>query len=313
MNRNVPVLPEIPYPPWSGTCAALHLYTQIIGKYRLARTPWLNHSWHATLYPYGRGFTTGLVPDVPGGIELRLDLIDHQIVGEATNGRTARFSLGPTTVASFHESILDLIDGLGGTPVFHGKPNEIPDAIPFVDDRIERPYDADAVARFFSACVFATNVFQAFRAGYLGKVSPVHLFWGSFDLAVTRFSGRRAPQHPGGIPGLPDEITREAYSHEVSSAGFWPGAGIGFPAFYSYAYPSPAGFAAAKVLPDGAYHDERLGEFLLPYDAIRGLADPGAALMTFLQTTYRAAADLANWDAANLERAIGAPRRPRSL
>ena len=306
--------PDIPYGPWRDTCSALHLYTQIIGKYRLARTPWVNHSWHATLYPNARGFTTGLVPDRPGGIELSLDLIDHQVIGAATNGRTARFPLEPMSVASFHARTLDLIRTLGGTPELHGRPNEIPDAIPFAEDRVERPYDADAVTRFFRACVSVASVLQTFRTAYLGKVSPVHLFWGSFDLAVTRFSGRRAPLHPGGIPALPDEITREAYSHEVSSAGFWPGGGpIDFPAFYSYAYPTPVGFAAAKILPDAAYYDESLGEFLLPYDAIRRAADPEASLMSFLESTYRAAADLADWDTAALECAVGQPRRPRPL
>lgn len=208
---------------------------------------------------------------------------------------------------------LDLVRSLGGTAELHGRPNEIPDAIPFAEDRIERPYDADAVVRFFRACVSVASVLQTFRTAYLGKVSPVHLFWGGLDLAVTRFSGRRAPLHPGGIPALPDEITREAYSHEVSSAGFWPGGGaVDFPAFYSYAYPTPVGFAAAKILPDAAYYDESLGEFLLPYDVIRRAADPEATLMSFLESTYRAAADLADWDSA-LECAVGQPRRPRPL
>jgi hypothetical protein len=287
---------------------------QIIGKYRLARTPWINHSWHATLYPYARGFTTRLVPDGPGAIELSFDLIDHQVVGAATDGRTARFSLEPMSVASFRERALDLIRTLGGTPELHGRPNEIPETIPFAEDQVERPYDADAVTRFFIACVAVTNVLQTFRTAYLGKVSPVHLFWGSFDLAVTRFSGRRAPLHPGGIPTLPDEITREAYSHEVSSAGFWPGGGaIDFPAVYSYAYPTPAGFAEAPILPVAAYYDEHLGEFLLPYDAVRRAADPEATLMAFLESTYRAAAELGDWDRAALECPVGKPRRPRPL
>ena len=306
--------PDIPFSPWRVTCSALHLYTQIIGKYRLARTPWVNHSWHATLYPNARGFTTGIVPDGPGGIELSFDLIDHQVVGAATDGRVARFALEPMSVASFHARALSLLRSLGGTPEFHGRPNEIPDGIPFAEDWVERPYDADTVGRFFRACIAVTSVFQTFRTAYLGKVSPVHLFWGSFDLAVTRFSGRRAPLHPGGIPALPDEITREAYSHEVSSAGFWPGGGaVDFPAFYSYAYPTPVGFAAAKILPDAAYYDESLGEFLLPYDAIRRAADPEATLMSFLESTYRAAADLSDWDAAGLECAVGQPRRLRPL
>lgn len=306
--------PDIPYGPWRDTCSALHLYMQIVGKYRLARTPWVNHSWHATLYPTARGFTTGLVPDEPGGIEVIVDLIGHEVAGAASDGQAARFPLAPTSVASFHERTLDLIRALGGTPDLHDTPNEIPGAIPFAEDKAERPYDADAVTRFFRACVAVTNVFQTFRTAYLGKVSPVHLFWGSFDLAVTRFSGRRAPLHPGGIPGLPDEITREAYSHEVSSAGFWPGGGpIDFPAFYSYAYPAPAGFAAAKISPDAAYYDESLGEFLLPYDAVRRADDPEAALMAFLESTYRAAATLGDWDTAALECQMGEPRQPRPV
>jgi hypothetical protein len=192
--------PDIPYGPWCGTCSALHLYSQIIGKYRLARTPWVNHSWHATLYPNARGFTTGLVPDGAGGIELSLDLVDHQVVGAATDGRTARFPLEPMSVASFHAHALDLVRSLGGTAELNGMPNEIPNAIPFAEDRAERPYDADAVARFFKASIAVTAVLQTFRTAYLGKVSPVHLFWGALDLAVTRFSGRVAPPHPGGAP-----------------------------------------------------------------------------------------------------------------
>jgi hypothetical protein len=306
--------PPIPYVPWRDTCSALHLYSQIIGKYRLARTPWVNHSWHATLYPVARGFSTGLVPDRPGGIELVLDLIDHGLVGAATDGRMARFSLGPMSVAGFHTKALELIKKLGGTPEFDGRPNEIPGAIPFAEDKVERPYDADAVNRFFRACVSVASVLQTFRTAYLGKVSPVHLFWGSFDLAVTRFSGRRAPLHPGGIPGLPDEVTREAYSHEVSSAGFWPGGGmVDFPAFYSYAYPAPPGFADARISPDAGYFDKGLGEFVLPYDAVRGAADPERTLLDFLESTYRAAAGLARWDVDALECPLGLPRQPRPL
>jgi len=305
--------PEIPYGAWRETCAALHLYSQIIGKYRLARTPWVNHSWHATLYPDARGFTTGLVPDGPVGIELSLDLIDHQLIGVGTNGLTGRVPLRPMSAATFHRETLDLVRRLGGTPEFNGTPNEIPDAIPFAEDRMERPYDADAVNRFFRASVAVTAVLLTFRTGFLGKVSPVHLFWGSFDLAVTRFSGRRAPLHPGGIPALPDEITREAYSHEVSSAGFWPGGGaVDFPAFYAYAYPAPPGFADARISPEAAYYDNSLGEFLLPYDHIRRAADPEASLLAFLESSYRAAADLGAWDPA-LECEIGQPGRPRII
>jgi hypothetical protein len=308
------IWPDIPYAPWRETCTALHLYSQVLGKYRFARTPWLNHSWQATLYVDVRGFTTGLVPDGPGGIALGLDLVGHAVWGRASDGRAARFSLRPMSVASFHEEVLALIRAIGGTPEMHDVPNEIPDPIPFAEDTAVRPYDADAANRFFQACVAIDAVFRHFRTAFLGKASPVHLFWGSFDLAVTRFSGRRAPPHPGGVPGLPDAVTREAYSHEVSSAGFWPGGGgVDAPAFYSYAYPAPPGFATAAVDPAAARFEERLGEFVLPYDAVRTAADPEAMLLSFLESTYRAAASLAAWDTAALECAIGIPRRPRPL
>ncbi len=308
------IWPEIPFEPWRETCAALHLYTQIVGKYRLARTPWVNHSWHATLYVDSRGLTTGPIPDGPGLIEIAFDLVEHAIAGMASDGRRAGFALAPMSVAEFHARFVDMITSLGGTVEFHGRPNEVPNPIPFRDDRHTRPYDADAVARFFQALVAIEPVFQRFRTGFLGKVSPVHLFWGSFDLAVTRFSGRRAPLHPGGIPALPDAVTREAYSHEVSSAGFWPGGGgTDFPAFYSYAYPAPEGFANAPPGPEGAYFDRGLGEFLLPYEAVRKSPDPQATLMAFLEHTYRAAAGLCGWDRAALETPFGEPLRPRPL
>jgi hypothetical protein len=308
------VWPEIPYGAWSETCSALHLYTQIVGKYRLARTPWINHSWHATLYVYARGLRTSLVPDGPGGIEIAFDLIDHAVIGTACDGRTARFPLDPTSVAAFHASFVDLLGQIGGTPKFDGGPNEVPNPLRFEEDHAPRPYDADSVTRYFHACVAVDRVLTQFRTAFLGKVSPVHLFWGSFDLAVTRFSGRRAPLHPGGIPALPDNVTCEAYSHEVSSAGFWPGGGaVDFPAFYSYAYPAPDGFAAARVSPEAAYFDKSLGEFLLPYDAVRLSSDPEAALMRFLESTYRAAADLGHWDRAALECDLGRPGIPRTL
>jgi hypothetical protein len=306
--------PDIPYQPWRETCSALHLYTQVVGKYRLARTPWVNHSWHATLYINARGFTTSIVPDGPGGIEIAFDLIEHAVVGTATDGRTERFALEPMAVAAFHAQFIGMVQKLGGVADFDGCPNEIPNPVPFEDDHAERPYDADAVTRFFQASVAVDRVLKQFRTAFVGKVSPVHLFWGSFDLAVTRFSGRPAPLHPGGIPALPDNVTREAYSHEVSSAGFWPGGGaIDFPAFYSYAYPAPDGFADAHVSPEAAYFDSNLGEFLLPYDAVRRASEPEATLMSFVETTYRAAADLGGWDRKALECAPGEPRRPRPV
>jgi hypothetical protein len=304
--------PHIPYGPWRETCSALHLYTQVVGKYRLARTPWINHSWHATLYVTARGLTTSLVPDGPGGVEICFDLIDHAVTGAATDGRTSSFALGPMSVADFHGRFRDMVHSLGGTTQFHGRPNELPDPVPFAEDRTPRPYDAEAVTRFFTALVAVDQVLKRFRTGYLGKVSPVHLFWGSFDFAVTRFSGRIAPPHPGGIPALPDEVTREAYSHEVSSAGFWPGGGgVDFPAFYSYAYPAPNGFADARVAPDSAYFDKALGEFVLPYEAVQQAKDPEAVLTAFLESTYQAAADLGGWDRPALECPPGVPGRPR--
>jgi hypothetical protein len=284
----------------------------MVGKYRLARTPWVNHSWHVTLYLNARGLTTSLVPDGSGGVEILLDLLDHAVVGATTDGRTARFGLGSMSAAEFHARFLHLLSEIGATPVFHGRPNELRDATPFAEDHVERPYDADAVTRFFHASVAVERVLKRFRTAFLGKVSPVHFFWGSFDLAVTRFSGRSAPRHPGGIPGLPDEVSCEAYSHEVSSAGFWPGgSGVDFAAFYSYAYPAPPGFADAHVAPKAAYFDTNLGEFLLPYDAVRRASDPAAELMAFLESTYRAAAELGTWDRRALEGPPGEPRRPR--
>jgi uncharacterized protein DUF5996 len=306
--------PDIPYEPWRETCSALHLYSQIVGKYRLARTPWVNHSWHATLYVNARGLTTSIIPDGAVGVEIAFDLLDHAIIGATTEGRSAGFPLGPMSVAEFHKRFLDLIGELGGTAQFDGHPNEVPNPVPFRDDRQRRPYDSDAVTRFFRAIVAIKSVLSRFRTAYIGKVSPVHLFWGSFDLAVTRFSGRRAPLHPGGIPGLPDEVTREAYSHEVSSAGFWPGGGgTNFPAFYCYAYPAPKGFSDAQPTPDAAYFDQSLGEFLLPYEAVRKSSEPEAMLLAFLQSTYSAAADLGGWDRKGLECPIGEPLRPRPL
>jgi Family of unknown function (DUF5996) len=306
--------PDIPYSAWRETCEALHLFAQIVGKYRLARTPWINHAWHATFYVDARGLTTSRVPDVAGDIEIRFDLVDHVLAGDSTDGRAAAFDLRPMSVAEFHGEFIDLVRRLGGTPVFHGRPNEVPDPVPFAADRAPRPYDAAAVTRFFHALAAVARVFERFRTAYIGKVSPVHLFWGSFDLAVTRFSGRRAPAHPGGIPGLPDVVTREAYSHEVSSAGFWPGGlGLEQPGFYSYAYPAPNGFATARVEPAAAIFNEALGEFLLPYDAVRLSADPEATLLEFLESTYSAAATLGDWDRRALECAPGLPGRPRPI
>ena len=300
--------PELPTASWRETCATLHLWTQIVGKIRLARTPWLNHSWHVTLYVTTRGLTTSSIPDDTRSFEIAFDFIDHVLRISTSDGLQRQFGLAGHSVASFYERIMGELDGLGIDIAIDEMPNELPDPIRFSQDTQHASYDADAVGRFFRILVGADRVFKQFRTAFLGKASPVHFFWGSFDLAVTRFSGRTAPRHPGGVPHLPDSVAHEAYSHEVSSAGFWPGSGaIDYPAFYSYAYPEPAGFRTAKVQPDAAFFSEALGEFILPYDAVRTAPDPDKALLAFLQSTYEAAANAANWDRAALECAPGRP------
>lgn len=306
--------PALPYDAWQDTCATLHLWTQIVGKVRLALTPWVNHSWHATLYVAARGLTTSLIPYEGRAFQIDFDFIDHALLIRTSDGPERRLPLRPQPVCAFHDALLAALADLGMPVRIHESPNEMPDPVPFRDDREHAAYDPAYAQRFWRALLQVDRVFEQFRTGYLGKVSPVHLFWGSFDLAVTRFSGRRAPLHPGGVPHLPDEVTREAYSHEVSSAGFWPGGGgIDHAAFYSYAYPAPDGFADARVAPDAAYYDKSLGEFLLPYDAVRRSSDPDATLTTFLESTYRAASDLGGWDRKALECPPGEPRRPRPL
>ena len=309
--------PPLPYAPWAETCEALHLWTQVVGKYRLSRAPWLNHSWHATLYVVPRGLTTGPVPDAGGTVALTLDLHAHRLVAECSSGAREGFALGPMSVAAFASRARAAVESLGGAFEIHGRPNELPDPVPFADDLVKRPYDAEAVGRFHAALVTVDRAFSRFRTGFLGKSSPSHLFWGSFDLAVTRFSGRTAPAHPGGVPHLPDEVTREAYSHEVASAGFWPGNGMvegeAEPMFYAYAYPVPDGFSDAPVEPVAARWSAELGEFLLPYEAVRASADPEAALEAFLRSTYEAAANAAGWDRAALECELGRPGAVRAV
>lgn len=303
--------PQLDYLGWRETCSALHLYLQIVGKYRLAHTPWLNHSWNATFYVTPTGLASSPIPDGPG-IEIRFDFREHRVLGTCGNGRVATFALGPTTVAAFRADFVKLITELGGTPTFNDTPNEVPNPVPFSEDHRDRPYDRDAVQRYHQALVAIDRVMGRFRTSFLGKSSPVHLFWGALDLAVTRFSGRRAPLHPAGIPSLPDNVAQEAYDREVSSAGFWPGGnGIDYPAFYAYAYPAPGGYRAAPVRPEAAFWHKELSEFLLPYDAVQKADDPDAALMAFLVSTYEAAADLGNWDRDLLECPQGEPRQVR--
>jgi hypothetical protein len=306
--------PTLPYEAWKDTCTTLHLWTQIVGKLRLALTPWVNHSWHATLYVTARGLTTSSIPHDGRAFQIDFDFIDHALLISTSDGGEESLPLAPRSVADFHGQLMAALAELGIRVRIHGSPNEIADPIPFREDREHSAYDPDHAQRFWRVLVQADRVFKQFRTGFLGKVSPVHLFWGSFDLAVTRFSGRPAPSHPGGIPNLPDPVTREAYSHEVSSAGFWPGGGgIDDPAFYSYAYPVPEGFAAAPVRPEAAFFHQAMGEFILPYDAVRTADAPDATLLEFLQTTYEAAANAAGWDRTVLECPMGRAGIPRPI
>lgn len=296
------------------TIAALHLYSQILGKAAVALLPWRNHGWHVTLRVHPRGLRTEPLYGSGGPFELGLDLVAHEFTF-ADEGGVRGFPLRPMSVAGFHSEVTALLRDVGREVRLHPATNELDPPVRFAEDETPRAYDRDSASRLLGALSNADRVFRLFRSGFLGKASPVHFFWGSFDLAVTRFSGRPAPPHPGGIPHLPDEITREAYSHEVSSAGFWPGGagGGGEPFFYSYAYPSPEGFGAATARPEAARFDEKLGEFVLPYEAVRTSDDPDAALLDFLESTYADAADLARWDREALDCGLGSPGVPRPL
>ena len=305
--------PELSYPAWRDTVATLQLWTQIVGKVRLSLTPWLNHSWQVPLYITARGLGTSPIPVGTENLEIEFDFIGHYLDARTSANHEAAFALEPQSVAVFYQRIRDLLKDVGVDVRINEMPNELPNPIRFSEDETHRSYDAAAAHRFWRALMQADRVLKHFRTGFLGKASPVHFFWGSFDLAVTRFSGRAAPMHPGGVPALPDDVTREAYSHEVSSAGFWPGSDA-FPraAFYSYAYPEPPGFRDRPV-PSGAYYDTGLSEFILPYDAVREAPDPDRLLLDFLQSTYDAAADAGRWDRAALDCPIGEPGRVRPV
>ncbi|WCM26455.1 DUF5996 family protein [Sphingomonas sp. QA11] len=304
--------PELDWLSWRETAIGLQLRTQIIGKIRLALTPWLNHSWHVPLYLTARGWGTSTIPCGDHILQIDMDLIADEVVFTSSDGGMETVALAAGSIADFHGAVVKALRSLGVTPSFDGKPSEMSDALPFADDHEVRPYDAAAVRRFWRALIQAQRVFGRFRTGFLGKASPIHFFWGSFDLASTRFSGRVAPRHPGGLPGLPDAVTCEAYSHEEASVGFWPGSDA-YPhaSFYAYAYPAPAGYAEAKVEPGESVYSVEMGEFLLPYDAVRTAADPDSALLAFCRSTYDAAADLAAWDRDALECPLGRPRVPR--
>lgn len=292
--------PELNLEDWQDTCTTLHLWTQIVGKIRLVQTPWINHSWHVPLYLTTRGLTTSNIPYSNRVFQIDFDFLNHHLWIATSEGHAKTVDLRPRSVADFYQAVMQALQDLEIAISINTWPNEIPDPIAFEQDNTHASYDGEAAQRFWRVLLQSDRVFQDFRSHFCGKVSPVHFFWGSFDLAVTRFSGRSAPEHPGGVPNLPDEIAKEAYSQEVSSAGFWPGAGLGYPAYYSYAYPTPDGFKDATVQPDAAFFHEELGEFVLPYDAVRTADNPDQTLLSFLQSTYDAAADLAHWNKAAL-------------
>jgi Family of unknown function (DUF5996) len=308
-----PIWPDLSYSAWSETLATLHLWTQIVGKIRLTLTPWLNHSWQTPLYVTARGLGTSPIPIGSEIFDIEFDFVAHRLNVRTSRDAEQFLPLKAQSVADFYAATIGLLHRMGVPVTINETPNEVPNPIAFSEDRIHATYDAAAAHRLWRALVQADRIFKLFRSGFIGKASPVHFFWGSFDLAVTRFSGRAAPPHPGGVPGLPDDVAREAYSHEVSSAGFWPG-NEAFPraAFYSYAYPEPAGFREWKIT-SGAAFDPTLAEFILPYDTVAQAPDPDALLLDFLSTTYAAAADAAGWDRAALECPPGVPGRVRPI
>jgi hypothetical protein len=296
--------PALPLAAWRDTCATLHLWTQIVGKIRLAQAPPVNHWWQVPLYVTCRGLTTSPMPYDVRSFQIDFDFVEHRLVIGTTDGATDSFPLRPMSVANFYDEIMARLRALGIAVRIWTMPVELPSPVAFDLDRRHAAYDAAQAQRFWRILLQADRVFTQFRAGFVGKVSPVHFFWGSFDLAVTRFSGRPAPPHPG-APNVADRVTREAYNSEVSSCGFWPGgAGMEQPIFYSYAYPAPAGFAEAPVRPDAAFYSRDFGEFLLPYDEMRRAESPEAALLAFLESTYDAAARLGGWDRRALERRV---------
>jgi len=286
---------------WAETQATLHMWTQIVGKLRMALTAPVNHWWHVPLYVSARGLTTSPMPIGAASLEIVFDFLADVLRLQCSNGHTEEVALAPKSVAHFYAEVMSALGRLGVEAHIWTTPCEVENPIPFERDETHGAYDSEAARRFWRALVQADRLMKAFRGRFIGKASPVHFFWGSFDLAVTRFSGRPAPPHPGS-PLLPASVSQEAYSHEVSSCGFWPGAPGVPPLFYAYAYPEPAGFADAAVRPADAHWDKSLGEFVLPYDAVRGAPDPDAAVLDFLQSTYEAAADLAHWPRAELER-----------
>ncbi|HZI19438.1 MAG TPA: DUF5996 family protein [Pyrinomonadaceae bacterium] len=294
--------PALPFGECRETYETLHMLTQIVGKVRLVQTPWINHSWHVPLYLTSRGLTTSAIPHGARSFQIDFDFIDHRLLTQVSTGESREMALAPRPVAEVYRELFEGLAALGLDVKINTTPNEVANAVPFERDFEHASYEPEQANRFWRALSQAARVFTQFRARFSGKCSPVHFFWGSFDLAVTRFSGRRAPEHPGGVPNLPDWVAREAYSHEVSSCGFWPGSEqVPEAVFYSYAYPEPEGFKSAKVGPAGATYHTELREFVLPYETVRQAASPDSALLEFLQSTYEAAADLGHWDRPALE------------
>ncbi|HEY3812521.1 MAG TPA: DUF5996 family protein [Caulobacteraceae bacterium] len=302
------IWPALPLARWRDTCETLHLWTQVVGKARLVQTPWLNHAWHVTLYVSARGLTTGPVPHGNDVFELELDLISHQLVARTSQGGRREFALDAMSVAAFHVQVTATLAELGTPVEIPGGPNEMETAVPFDQDQAPRVYDRDYAHRYWRVLLQADRLFKQYRTSFLGKSSPSHLFWGGFDLAITRFSGRKAPKHAVGFPHMPDAVVLDAYSHEVMSVGFWPGGGpVDDAAFYAYAYPEPEGFREAKIAAP-AYYATELGEWVLPYEKVLEADDPDAMVLEFLDSAYAAAADLAKWDRAALDCGPGQPR-----
>jgi hypothetical protein len=303
-TRSHPTWPALPLLEWEDTLGALHRAMQVVGKLKLACTPWTNHSWHVALSLTARGITTGPMPCGSRFLQADFDFLDHQLKFVTSEGASDVVPLQPQSVAKFYALVRETLHRLDMPFEIRTLPCEIPEAVPFELDTLQRPYEADAVQRFWRILLQVDRVMRVFRARFRGKNSPIHFFWGAMDLAVTRFSGRKAPPHPGGVPHLADWVVREAYSDEVSSCGFWPGPGLGYPAFYAYAYPEPEGFAEAELRHAAVFYSKALREFILPYDAVREAANPDAVLLDFLQSTYELAAERARWNRAALECAV---------